>query len=186
MADLSTVQQNALAQDSKLVSAINYLWERDTTLQDIVKVFGPFGESFMSSLIHRRFASLSTADREDMSKYLFHLWVESGSGEYALNALFDSVSVLNGLVRIVRLTGRRWQTLTARDPLLNHLDKIKAATWFIYGQWDWMDWRQIDAVLRRKEYPNFKKIVFLPNCGHQMCLENPDDFNRLIVDIGRE
>mmetsp|Transcript_1704 Transcript_1704/g.2389 ORF Transcript_1704/g.2389 Transcript_1704/m.2389 type:complete len:114 (+) Transcript_1704:82-423(+) len=71
----------------------------------------------------------------------------------------------------------------ARSPLIDRiLPKLSVPTAFIYGGKDWMDPKPVDVI---KSSKRLKDIVtgphIIPNGGHNMFLENPQSFNKVIT-----
>lgn len=54
-------------------------------------------------------------------------------------------------------------------------------TVFIYGEYDWMDFRAAEKAKRFMSVP--AKVVSVPYGGHHMYLDNPDSFNDLMKKI---
>lgn len=136
-----------------------YLWDHNVTPMSIVRMIGPFGASLVHTYTSRRFAHLDESEQHDLYDYLYHITSSTGSGEYALAAILAPGAF-------------------ARKPLFHRLANLKMPTVFIYGDYDWMDYRA--AVKARKFMQVPSKVILIPEGGHHMYLDNPEDFNHVI------
>jgi cardiolipin-specific phospholipase len=136
-----------------------YLWDRNVTPMSIVRMIGPFGASLVHTYTSRRFAHLDESEQYDLYDYLYHITSSNGSGEFALAAVLAPGAY-------------------ARKPLFRRLADLKMPTVFIYGDHDWMDYR---AAVKARKFMNVpSKVVLIPNGGHHMYLDNPEDFNYVV------
>lgn len=55
---------------------------------------------------------------------------------------------------------------------------LKVPTVFIYGQYDWMDYKAAEKAKEHMSVP--VKVIKIASGGHHMYLENPEDFNKVI------
>jgi cardiolipin-specific phospholipase len=93
--------------------------------------------------------------------YRYNITSSTGSGEYALAAILAPGAY-------------------ARKPLMERLAKLKMPTVFIYGEQDWMDYKAAEKAKEAMDVP--VKIVRIPNGGHHMYLENPEEFNKVMEE----
>jgi cardiolipin-specific phospholipase len=63
---------------------------------------------------------------------------------------------------------------------MERLAKLKMPTVFIYGEQDWMDYKAAEKAKEAMDVP--VKIVRIPNGGHHMYLENPEEFNKVMEE----
>jgi cardiolipin-specific phospholipase len=139
------------------------LWNWRVAPQSAVRLAGPFGASLVDKAAKWRF-DLEGDDAELVSNYLYHISAAPPSGE---RVLFDVLA----------------PGAYAHSPLqlrLNHLNKNMNIC-FIYGQYDWMDYRA--AVPICQAIGPRAHLFLVDDAGHQLYLENTDAFNRLIVHI---
>jgi len=144
-----------------------------------------------------------------LAEYVHHLWAASGSGEYALGALFapvchfviPSTSVDAGSSCKLG-TVAAYQTLVidvaahtftccccraqfgwAKQPLMHRLRTMQVPTYFLYGKYDWMDPAPVERLRRSGQNPNIRQLIVLDDCGHQLFLENPTLFNHVVGQL---
>lgn len=126
----------------------------------LIDYFLILGPKVASTYIFNRFPFLSIPEKKAFSDYFYHISADVGSGEYALAAL---------------LAPGAW----AREPLHNKLSSISMPTTFIYGEYDWMDKTHAEAASSHMRVPN--RIISIPNSGHHLNVDNPSDFNSVLV-----
>lgn len=145
----------------KIPSLIKYMWNANYTPQWLCRILGPFGPKFVQKYVEARFKSLESIHKFPFTQYLYHILTDKASGEYSLNAL---------------LAPGAW----AREPLHNQLAQIKMNTIFIYGSRDWMDYRHAEQAAEKMTVPT--KIIQINDADHQLYLDNPKEFNQVIID----
>ncbi|KAI8139653.1 Alpha/Beta hydrolase protein [Fennellomyces sp. T-0311] len=138
-----------------------YLWDKNVTPMSIVRSIGPFGASLVNSYTTRRFAHLDTPERHDLYDYIYNITNASGSGEYALAAVLAPGAY-------------------ARRPLFHRLPKLQMPTVFVYGEWDWMDYKAAEQAKPFMKVPT--KVLRVKYGGHHMYLDNPDEFNKMMAE----
>jgi pimeloyl-ACP methyl ester carboxylesterase len=95
----------------------------------------------------------------------FHLAAAEGpSGEFVLPSLF----YLGG-----------W----ARSPLCRRIPALKMPVDFLYGESDWMD--PNPALHLAQDNPNLR-VYIVPNCGHQVFVENREGFSEVMEQVLNE
>jgi cardiolipin-specific phospholipase len=137
------------------------MWNANYTPQGLMRAHGPIGPRFAMGYINNRFPFLPIEQRTSLGNYFYHISADLGSGEYALAAL---------------LAPGAW----AREPLHTHLTGIKMPTTFLYGVNDWMDRRHAEAVAQHMTVP--VDIVSVKGAGHHLNIDNPEEFNRLLME----
>mmetsp|Transcript_1705 Transcript_1705/g.2390 ORF Transcript_1705/g.2390 Transcript_1705/m.2390 type:complete len:456 (+) Transcript_1705:85-1452(+) len=144
-----------------------WLWENSTPQQLVRNLdWVGLGKYAISKIVHTRWKDIGLSqDRlTRLSNYMYAISVLPRSGEWSLNTIMQFGA---------------W----ARSPLIDRiLPKLSVPTAFIYGGKDWMDPKPVDVI---KSSKRLKDIVtgphIIPNGGHNMFLENPQSFNKVIT-----
>jgi cardiolipin-specific phospholipase len=142
-------------------SWLYFLWANNYTPQWFLRKFGPIGPKVVRSYVKRRLPGLRDEEREIFSDYMYHVSAAPGCGEYALGTI---------------LKPGAW----AREPLHDHLAELSMPTTFIYGEHDWMDYRHAEEAASKMVIQT--KIIRIPDCGHQLHIENGEDFNVAVAE----
>jgi pimeloyl-ACP methyl ester carboxylesterase len=147
-----------------------HLWTNGTTPQGVVRSLGRWvGKGYViDGYVKRRFPD-SVPNKDEFAEYMYQHWQGESSGEQILNAL-------------LRFGAHAKEPLCHRIP---HLDESIPVT-FIYGTTDWMDsnaGKEVKAAIEAKaaHQPRTCELFVLPDCGHQLYIENPNDFNDIII-----
>ncbi len=140
---------------------IRWLWARNITPQCVVRWLGPVGPSLIRQYIRRRLPTMKQTDIPTFAEYMYHMTADVGSGEFALGTLMRPGA---------------W----AKEPLHDQLKDLKMPVTFLYGADDWMDFRHAEDAAKQMTVP--VKIIRIPDCGHQLYLEQPDAFNRSVAE----
>ncbi|KAJ1916624.1 hypothetical protein H4219_003689 [Mycoemilia scoparia] len=145
-----------------VLSTVMYLWDKNYSPQSVVRVCGPFGINVVNKFVSR-FTWLDHYNQADLANYMYHIAALRGSGEYAIGTLF-----MPGLF--------------ARSPLIRRFGDLKVPTTFMYGAHDWMDYKAGQEA-RRSMSPDIQTKLFrVPNAGHNIHMENPGEFNRIVIN----
>jgi len=144
-----------------------WLWET-TTPQSVLRGLGWIGRKMINKFVWGRWADLEGVEEQDLAKiaaYLHTISVLPQSGELASNSILRFGAY-------------------ARHPLGDRFraGEVKVPTSFIYGGRDWMSPDTARDLIR--ESP--KTVVgchVIANGGHNMFLENPEDFNIVLREI---
>ncbi|RLN58430.1 hypothetical protein BBJ28_00007449 [Nothophytophthora sp. Chile5] len=149
-------------------------WENGLTPMSIARFVGPYGPQLVQNVVQRRISFMSEGsamrdgrvDLTELGAYLYHNWALKPSGERAMTThLIPGAHAVRPLVDL----------LTPEN--------VKMPLTFIYGDRDWMDYRNgLEIVQRFKREGRATDLIRVPNAGHQMFLENPDGFNQVLVD----
>ncbi|KAE8998990.1 hypothetical protein PR003_g19237 [Phytophthora rubi] len=149
-------------------------WENGVTPMSLARFVGPYGPKLVQNVVHRRTSFMSEGsamrdgrvDLTELAEYVYHNWALEPSGERAMTThLAPGAHAIRPLV----------------DQLLP--EKVKMPLTFIYGEYDWMDYRHGQGIVERFQQKNQAADLYrVPNGGHQMFLENPDDFSRILID----
>lgn len=158
------------AETVKVPAWFNFLWERHVSPFSLVRNTGPLGPRFVSGWTARRFANLPESEAKALHRYVYVIFNAPGSGEYALNYLLAP--------------GAR-----ARWPLAERAKDITCDTVWIYGENDWMDVSGgIEACsnIRKARGSPAPPLHIVKNAGHHIYLDNPEEFNDLIISVMHE
>ncbi|KAJ2162220.1 hypothetical protein GGF46_000837 [Coemansia sp. RSA 552] len=138
------------------------LWERNYAPQWVIRTAGPFGRRLIDSYVNR-FAWLSEAQRQALANYTHQITTLPGSSESALGDILRPGAF-------------------ARRPLVDRLTQIAMPTTFLYGANDWVDHASGEQVIRRIGERVRARLYRIPLAGHNLHLENPADFNKVLID----
>lgn len=144
------------------------------TPMSLVRFVGPFGPSLLNRVVHLRVEWMpeSSALRNGqleltlVCEYTYQNWAHKKSGENAMHT-----HLLPGAF--------------AKRPLCDLLtrDRVKFPISFMYGGGpDWMDAAHGQKVVDQLKDTNDVDIWIVPDAGHQLFLDNPEDFNRMITE----
>jgi cardiolipin-specific phospholipase len=144
---------------------VTYLWEANISPFMFVRI-PIFGPKFASGWTTRRFAQLPLEQQTALSQYAYQIFRLQGSGEFALAYLLAPGAY-------------------ARRPLIERVKRLqndsllKKVTW-IYGSYDWMD---VDAGRDASERLGDLEtdVIVVDRAGHNVHLDNPDAFNKIIL-----
>lgn len=141
-------------------------WEHNFSPFSLVRYTGPFGPMMVSGWTYRRFADLSLRERDCLHDYSYSTFKTKGSGEYALNYLLAPGA-------------------SARWPLAERISSLKVPSLWLYGDHDWMDIEGGHEAARQLQLAKAPpaKVLTVPNAGHHLYLDNPEEFNRLARDF---
>eukprot|EP00128_Syssomonas_multiformis_P012200 Colp12_sorted_trinity150504_noHs@19534 len=145
---------------SMLFKTVEIFWNWNVTPQSVTRAAGPWGRHIMGGYVDRRFKHLEEMQAKNLREYLYHISALPPSGEYALNTI---------------LSFGAW----AREPLCDRIEGLKVPTVFYYGAHDWMDKRFAYEVQSKINAPS--KVVVVEHAGHHLYLDNPDEFNAVVL-----
>ncbi|KAJ1979935.1 hypothetical protein H4R34_002637 [Dimargaris verticillata] len=144
-------------------SAVMYIfrraWIEGLSPQWYVRKAGLFGRWLLARVVEN-FPYLPENDRSDALDYFYQLAAQPGSGEFCLTTLIYPIA-------------------HAKHPICQRMHGCQVPTTFVYGDSDWMDYRAAEQTMATMAGPT--RIRFVRNAGHCMMMENPDDFNDLII-----
>ncbi|ETI48959.1 hypothetical protein L914_06880 [Phytophthora nicotianae] len=169
-----TTEEGKAANRSWLRRMVFSAWENGVTPMSVARFMGPYGPRLVQNVVHRRtsFMSEGSAMRDgrvnlnELGEYVYHNWALKASGERAMiTHLAPGAHAVRPLVDVLRP------------------ENVKMPLTFIYGEYDWMDYHNgLSIVERFKEKGHAADLYRVPNGGHQMFMENPDDFSRILID----
>ncbi|KAF1315966.1 Serine protease family s33, partial [Globisporangium splendens] len=147
--------------------------------QSAVRFAGPFGLKLVQWIMRRRIAWTPPSniirsgemDFDQITLYCYHNWALKKSGELALHTdLHPGASA-------------------RRTPLSRLLTPatIKVPLTIMYGGGsDWMNAQYGEAVVRSLEKTHYAVFRLVPLAGHQVFMDNPVDFNRMVIEAVHE
>ncbi|CAH0477204.1 unnamed protein product [Peronospora belbahrii] len=149
-------------------------WKHNITPMSIARFVGPFGPKLVQKVVRRRTSFMSEesamrdgrVDLNELGEYMYHNWALKPSGERVMNThLAPGAHAVRPLV----------------DKLLP--ENVKMPLTFIYGEHDWMDYYNgLGIVQRFKEKGHAADLHHVRNAGHQMFMENPDEFSSILIE----
>jgi cardiolipin-specific phospholipase len=171
---------------------LTYLWDANISPFSFVRWSGPLGPRLVSGWTSRRFSHLPQEEALALHDYAYSLFRLRGSGEYALAyILAPGAFARSPLIRRIQGVGR--QTLP------DGTQELGIPVVLMYGENDWMDVqggnaakKKLDAEkknvmkLRQEKGDDTKdegeaKVVIIKKAGHHVYLDNPEDFNDVVV-----
>ena len=148
----------------KLIGLFRDMWENGHTPQSFVRSSGRFGQYLLRQYALKRFPTVQGQDNDDMFDYILAISCMDGSGEFSINRI---------------LKPGAW----ARRPLGRKLHQLTMPTMFIYGQHDWMDSTVPRQLYVDNKLPEGSTVYTLENAGHQLFIDNPEGFNKAVLDF---
>ncbi|KAI1081626.1 alpha/beta-hydrolase [Whalleya microplaca] len=175
-----------------------WLWDANVSPFSIVRLTGPLGPRFVSGWTSRRFNHLPPDEKQTLHDYAYTLFKQKGSGEYVLPYLLAPGAHARRPV-INRIHGVGRQTISPASESAPAVKETGIPIVFMYGENDWMDvagglaaeekLKQakaktlLSATEEEKRRENGSaKVVVVSKAGHHLYLDNPDEFNRYVVD----
>lgn len=137
------------------------LWDRNYTPQWLIRTAGPFGRRLIDMYVNR-FKWLSEEQRRDLAAYTYQISGLPSSSESALGDILRPGAF-------------------ARHPLMHRLAGITTPTVFMYGQNDWVEHKSGEQVIANWNGKVESKLYQIPDAGHNLHLENPDEFNKAMA-----
>lgn len=143
---------------------LTWLWERNFTPINIVRLFGPLAGRVIAIWVYNRFSRVDSGDELcDMCKYTTSVFLDRGSGEYCLGSILAPGSL-------------------ARLPLSNRLPgQLKIPVLVLYGEIDWMD-KKAGYELCKSIGKN-AKFRIIPGAGHHLYVDNIPEFERQVLSF---
>ena len=156
--------------DGAALEAFKALWHIIQP-QSVVRLAGPLGPRIASDYVQRKFGPqsagghLSEAEAAILERYCFHCLAGGGGGAVAHPPPHHALFFGPGAV--------------CYSPLCGRLDDLRSPVSFVYGLFDWMDWR--DAERTRHALSRASSLALVENCGHHVYLENPEGFRDAVA-----
>ncbi|KAJ1965959.1 hypothetical protein GGI12_000390 [Dipsacomyces acuminosporus] len=161
-------EQPSIKQKMLLRTALS-LWERNFAPQWLIRTAGPLGQRLINWYVSR-FTWLSEKEQRDLAAYTHHISTLPGSSEYALGDILKPGAF-------------------ARRPLVSRLSGMAVPTVFMYGANDWVDHKGGEAAIKQMSASNSAlkhRLYKIPKAGHNIHLENPEDFNQVLIQEMRD
>ncbi|KAJ2733393.1 hypothetical protein IW152_003131 [Coemansia sp. BCRC 34962] len=139
-----------------------YMWDSNYSPQWVVRMCGPLGKRLVSWYI-RRFSLLTDEQRSGMAAYAHQ---HAQLAESSASSLGD----------FLRPGG------FARKPLVNRVPDVVMPTVFFYGSHDWVGHAGGEEIIKRIDGRVPTRIYYVPNASHNFHIDNPEVFNRYMID----
>jgi cardiolipin-specific phospholipase len=157
---------STLQEPRPLPQWVTVLWEANFSPFMLVRlpVVGP---KFASGWTSKRFCELPPQEQDILSQYAYQIFRLRGSGEYALAYLLAPGAYAR-------------RPLMRRVKMLQNDSVLKKVTW-VYGSWDWMD---VEAGREASERLGDIEtdVIVVDKAGHNVHLDNPEGFNKVIYE----
>uniref|UniRef100_K3WZ17 AB hydrolase-1 domain-containing protein n=1 Tax=Globisporangium ultimum (strain ATCC 200006 / CBS 805.95 / DAOM BR144) TaxID=431595 RepID=K3WZ17_GLOUD len=165
--------------DEELGGFWRFIAKHQITPMSAIRFAGPFGLTLVQWAMRRRIAWTPPSniirsgelDFDQITLYCYHNWALKKSGEMALHTdLHPGASA-------------------RRTPLSRLLTPatIKVPLTIMYGGGsDWMNAQHGEAVVRSLEKTHYAVFRLVPLAGHQVFMDNPVDFNRMVIEAVHE
>ncbi|KAI9736109.1 MAG: hypothetical protein M1818_006285 [Claussenomyces sp. TS43310] len=189
---------------------VSYLWDANISPFSIVRWTGPLGPRFVSGWSSRRFSHLPENEAQALHEYVYSLFRQSGSGEYALAyILAPGAFARSPLIRRIQGVGR--QVIPSKssgdEGVRQESREHGIPVVFMYGENDWMDVAggyAAEQKLKEEKEKTLKsatpeeremdhgsaKVIIIQKAGHHVYLDGPDQFNQVVREemeaTGRE
>ena len=180
-----------------LPSWLVWLWDANVSPFSIVRLAGPLGPRFVSGWTSRRFNHLPADEKDALHTYSYSLFRQRGSGEYALPYLLaPGAYARSPVIHRIQDVGR--QVVAPATDKAPAVRETGIPIVFMYGENDWMDvaggyaaeekvkQRVLKALAEgtdeeRRNENGSAKVLVVRKAGHHLYLDNPDEFNRLVL-----
>lgn len=174
-----------------------WLWDANVSPFSIVRLAGPLGPRFVSGWTSRRFSHLPPDEKEALHTYSYALFRQKGSGEYVLPYLLaPGAYARSPVINRIQDVGR--QIIRPETDSAPAVRETGFPIVFMYGENDWMDvaggyaaeeklkLRAANALLHgtaeeKKRENGSAKVVVVRKAGHHLYLDNPDEFNDIVI-----
>lgn len=159
--------------NSWLRRMVRSAWENGVTPMTVARVAGPYGPQLVQNVLNKRISFMpqqsamrnGAIDVQELSEYIYHNWALKASSEKVM-----STHLAPGAYAV--------------RPLIDMLEpeRLPMPLTFIYGgESDWMDYRLgLQVVDRFRAKGKRADLHLVPHSGHQVFIDNPTDFNRIL------
>ena len=141
----------------------------------VIRFAGPFGPRLMKFVLHRRVTWMPETSAlrngqlhlDYVCEYIYQNWAHDKSGEIAMCTHLHPGAY-------------------AKRPLCELLvpGTLQPPVSFMYGGGpDWMDKSHGAAVVEQLRGRHYADLWVVPMAGHQLFLDNPKDFNRMLIEL---
>jgi pimeloyl-ACP methyl ester carboxylesterase len=150
------------------IQLLDALWSMNFTPQHLVRALGETrGRAAVHRVVGSRFGQVQDWDPALVAEYLFEITRAPPSGEYALNSLLKPPVAAGGVVARVPLETLLLPAAAGRPRFAIHT---------MFGDHDWLRTPQAVESAQR-----LGTLDILPQAGHHLYLDNPEHFNRLVM-----
>ncbi|GMG56157.1 unnamed protein product [Ambrosiozyma monospora] len=138
--------------------------------KDTLRLLAPISPKFFSEWTYKRFEKAKDAtELRTVFQYTASIFLSKGSGEF-------------GLTRILA------PGALARLPLIKRIpDKIKVPSLWLYGDVDWMNrhagYNICKEINKSGDESTRAKFRLIQDAGHHVYLDNPREFERLVMNF---
>ena len=158
----------------------------NVTPQQIIRAMGETrGKRMVHQAVERRFRKQDwPADKlAAVSSYLYHITVQPGSGEYAMNALLTPKMVR---AEDGRARPRVYARLSLEENALGSIQASKIPMLVLYGDDDWLFDPDVKRLVHRNVHREpsdsaVMEVEMVPNAGHHLYMDSPSVFNRRVA-----
>jgi len=158
----------ALFRSRLLANFASWVWKNGITPGDFIRKCGPIGRRIVR--LHNRMffqkkkstsaKGLSDSEVQLFNRYTYHITALPSSGERSLRHILQPGGV-------------------AFAPMGDRLMKLEKPVGFIYGRYDWADWRHAHRVCQRRK-PNTSTLVVIDDAAHHVYLDQPEEFCHMV------
>ncbi|CEM02227.1 unnamed protein product [Vitrella brassicaformis CCMP3155] len=144
-----------------LVGTVRGLWDMDVTPLALLRGIGPIGPGLLRGALSKRIGEHIYPNGE-IQDYVYHVNANAASADTAITTLFEP-------------------TVFAREPLFDRVRQLPMPTLFLYGERDWVDastGHQLKAM-----NPQTFDVQLLPDCAHQITVENSHSFAEAVGEF---
>jgi cardiolipin-specific phospholipase len=174
---------------------VDALWSRNWTPQQLVRVVGAQrGRRSVQRALRARLPYLPSASADVLAEYLYYITVAEPSGEFAMNSLLEPVATPDVMGVFAReplssiLTFKNAAAGSGSVRAISNSTSLSSIK-VLFGEHDWMrpnnnETTARETLLQMQELnPGIEEaqVDIVPNAGHHLYLENPNNFVRHIV-----
>ena len=118
-----------------------------------------------------KFGGANYTDRSYFNSYIIYFF----SKEYTI---FDSLNVMKGVKMSLNLM---WEDVVKID-FMNEIDEVEVPVYFMIGRHDWnTPYELAEEYFEALKSPS-KEFIWFERSAHSPCYEEPEKFNRLMVE----
>lgn len=153
------------------LEAFKAMWH-NINPQTVVRFAGPLGPLIAGDYVQKKFGPksagglLTEKESHVLERYLFHCLAGGGKGAVCNPPPHHSLFFGPGVV--------------AFCPLSSRLYTLDAPVSFVYGVYDWMDWKEADKL--RADLRHAATLTLVEDAGHHVYIENPEGFKEALED----
>mmetsp|Transcript_1138 Transcript_1138/g.2127 ORF Transcript_1138/g.2127 Transcript_1138/m.2127 type:complete len:398 (-) Transcript_1138:451-1644(-) len=146
------------------------LWAYDVTPMSVIRFLNltfraepsSASQRLVKAIVTPRYASYAEEEQLKIMDYFYETSAAPGSGEFALNGVLEPGGY-------------------ARRPLCDVIGEVKVPLDFLYGEKDWVDYRNAEDLRELVSVP--MRVHRVKDAGHNVFVDNPEQFNSLVEKI---